>query len=165
MTPAAGLPRPPGPELLTYIKRGTGFTWDQLARVFGVQRRSLHLWVKGARMNANNAERLEQVAAVVRLLDTGDPDRTRSALLRPRTDGNSTFDLLCAGRYREALTAARRSAVELVPPARVKRPPALPGAARRGRQGLSPLELVRGAPEVQPPVGRYLGVSPIPRET
>ena len=72
-------------------------------------------------MSAENAERLEQVAALVRLLDTGDPDRTRSALLRPRTDEDSTFDLLCAGRYREALTVARRSAVELVrPPARLK---------------------------------------------
>lgn len=155
----------PAVELLPDIRRRTGLTWDQLARIFGVRRRSLHLWVKGSRMSADNAERLEQVAAVARFLDVGDPDRTRSALLRPRAGGESIFDLLYSGRHHEALALARRPMADNVRRDRpAKRPPALSRNVRQGRRGLPPLELLTGAADLPQPLGVYLGVSPIPRQ-
>lgn len=160
------VPVAPAIELLADIRRRARLTWDQLARMLGVQRRSLHLWARGARLSADNAERLEHVAAAIRLLDLGDPDQTRSALLRPWAGSESIYDLLCARRDREAVALARRGAVvDARPAATRKRPPALTRTARQARRGLPPTELVGGLTSAEPPAGRYIGASPIPRES
>jgi hypothetical protein len=134
--------------------------------MFGVQRRSLHLWARGSRLSADNAERLEQIAAAIRLLDLGDPDQTRSALLRPWGGSESIYDLFCARSDREAVALARRGAgVDVRPASTRKRPPALSRTARQARRGLLPTELVGGLTSAEPPSGRYVGASPIPRES
>ena len=45
-------------ELLAQTREASGLTWDQLARYFGVSRRSVHLWAAGGRMSAANEELL-----------------------------------------------------------------------------------------------------------
>ena len=45
-------------EVLQWLHEASGLTWDQLGRLFGVSRRSVHHWTNGARMNAHNAETL-----------------------------------------------------------------------------------------------------------
>jgi hypothetical protein len=69
----------------------SGLTWEQLARMFGVSRRSVHMWATGGRMNATNAEMLMRF---VDLLDSMqcELDERRAALLAIGGDGASAID-------------------------------------------------------------------------
>jgi transcriptional regulator with XRE-family HTH domain len=81
------------------LRRLSGFTWDQLARLFNVSRRSLHFWASGKAMTPANEEHLQRVLAVLRKMDRGSAATNRSALLSVRDDGVIPFDLLADGRY------------------------------------------------------------------
>ncbi|GEM_PF-3805725 len=47
------------------IHAATGLTWDQIARFFGVSRRSVHSWAAGGRMSSINEEAIVKTAALV----------------------------------------------------------------------------------------------------
>lgn len=51
------------------VRERAGLTWDQIARLFGVSRRSVHLWAGGGRMTAANEESLLRVANLVSSMD------------------------------------------------------------------------------------------------
>jgi len=53
------------------LRRRSGLTWDQLARLFEVSRRSVHFWASGKVMAAAHEEHLQRVLAAVRRLDRG----------------------------------------------------------------------------------------------
>ena len=84
------------------LRRLTGFTWDQLARLFGVARRSLHFWASGKPLNAANEERLGRLLAAIRLIDRGSSSKNRALLLRDHR-GAIPFDLLTEERFDEAV--------------------------------------------------------------
>jgi transcriptional regulator with XRE-family HTH domain len=81
-------------ELVHRLRAGSGLTGDQLARLFGVSRRAVHLWASGGRINAAHHERLSQLVAVVEGLQGETPEQRRSALLAPGPDGRSLYDRL-----------------------------------------------------------------------
>lgn len=70
----------------------SGLTWDQLAKVFCVSRRSVHSWANGARMNATNAELLMQFVRLLDCIEDASPEGRRSALLAIGDDGQSALD-------------------------------------------------------------------------
>jgi DNA-binding transcriptional regulator YiaG len=72
----------------------SGLTGEQIARLFGVSRRAVHLWVSGGRMNAAHHERLAQLLAITGTLPGHTPEQRRAALLAPGKDGSSLFDHL-----------------------------------------------------------------------
>ncbi len=80
------------------LRRLSGLTWEQLATLFNVARRSLHFWASGKPVNAPNEERLRRVLAVVRKADRGFASKNRAMLLEDR-DGVVPFDLLAHGEY------------------------------------------------------------------
>jgi transcriptional regulator with XRE-family HTH domain len=80
------------------LRRFTGLTWEQLAGLFGVARRSLHFWASGKPVNAPNEERLRRVLAVVRKADRGFAAKNRALLFEDR-DGAVPLDLLAHGEY------------------------------------------------------------------
>ncbi len=80
------------------LRRLSGLTWEQLATLFNVARRSLHFWASGKPVNAPNEERLRRVLAVVRKADRGFAAKNRAMLLEDR-DGVVPFDLLARGEY------------------------------------------------------------------
>jgi DNA-binding transcriptional regulator YiaG len=84
---------------LMELRRVSGLTWDQLARLFGVTRRSLHFWVSGKPLNPANEERLHKLLATVRMLNRGSARENRSLLLSVREDGVIPYDLLIEGQY------------------------------------------------------------------
>lgn len=146
------------------IRRRSQLTWEQLARVFGVQRRSLHFWARGARPSAENAERILRVLAIVRHYDTGDAERTRAELLKPLQTGISVYEMLCAHREDEVVRLLR-SGSSPTPPAparRARRPPALSPSERDRRRGLAPSELLDARHDAAPSRGRLLGSVLIP---
>jgi DNA-binding transcriptional regulator YiaG len=81
------------------LRRISGFTWDQLARIFSVSRRSLHFWASGKAMTPANEEHLQRLLAVLRKIDRGSASANRRELLAVRDDGTIAFDLLVARQY------------------------------------------------------------------
>jgi len=93
---------PSASDALSELRRLSGLSWEQLARVLGVSRRALHFWASGKAMARSNEEHLQRVLAVVRSIDRGTTTATRSALLETNGDRNNAVDLLAAHDYQRA---------------------------------------------------------------
>ncbi|PKN56512.1 MAG: transcriptional regulator [Deltaproteobacteria bacterium HGW-Deltaproteobacteria-14] len=138
------------------LRRLSGLTWEQLARLFGVSRRSLHFWASGKALAPSNEEHLQRLLRVVRAVDRGSASANRAVLLAAGGDGVIPFDLLAAGRYDAALqtlgtgtgrrTQARKPSAEAIA-ARTPRPPEELVGALQDR--------------VHPASGRLLAAKPI----
>jgi hypothetical protein len=78
----------------------SGLTWEQIARMFNVSRRSVHMWLTGGRMSAANREALVALDLTVRSLPgrTAE-DRRRQLLFEPTETGRSVYD---EARYQRA---------------------------------------------------------------
>lgn len=100
--------RNPVAKSIAELRRLTAFTWEQLARLFNVSRRSVHFWASGNKMTAANEEHLERVLATVRLVDRGSAAANRAALLAPQGDGSTPFEELANGRYEAAISLLGR---------------------------------------------------------
>lgn len=83
------------------IKRLSGLTWEQLAKIFNVSRRSLHFWASGKPLSPFNEEHLRRLLATIRYINRGSADINRSALLQPQQDSVIPLDLLVSGKYEE----------------------------------------------------------------
>lgn len=88
----AARPRPPEAEqdsgaAVLELRRLTGLTWDQLARLFRVARRSLLFWASGKPLNSANEEQLYRTLATVRAIDRGSAAENRLELGPPRACG------------------------------------------------------------------------------
>ena len=131
------------------LRRLTGLTWDQLARLFNVSRRALHFWASGKPMASGNEEHLQRLLAVVRKIDRGTATANRGRLLAAREDGSLAFDLLAVGAYDQALTLVATG------DARHVSPPNLTEAARAVRAPRRPEELVGALQDrIHPSSGR-----------
>lgn len=121
------------------LRRRSGLTWDQLAQLFGVSRRSVHFWASGKALSADNERDLFHVLDIVRSADRGEVRATRAAILEVEA-GTSAFGLLTVRRFADA---ASRLGAGAVPP----RPGLglLSPAAKAARTPLPPAELVATA--------------------
>lgn len=86
---------------LNEVRKLSGLTWEQLARLFNVSRRSLHFWASGQPLSRFNEESLNRLLGTVRYINRGSASINRSILLSSSSDGSIPFDLLVAGRYEE----------------------------------------------------------------
>lgn len=123
-------------EAVSALRRISGLTWDQLGRLFGVSRRSVHFWASGKPLSAENEQRLMRVLDVIRGGDRGNARDTRAALL-DSTGGTSPLDLLTSERFEDARSALGQGAGRV----RVART-ALSPEARAARTPRPPEELV-----------------------
>ena len=115
------------------LRRRSGLTWDQIACLFHVARRSVHFWVSGKPMNAANEERLSRLLGIVRHIDRGSPRDTRAAIMNVLPDGAIPFDLLVSNEFDEVkmrLGAGQENAATALIPlspsahaARIPQPP------------------------------------------
>jgi DNA-binding transcriptional regulator YiaG len=83
------------------LRKRSGLTWDQIARLFGVARRSVHFWASGEALKPGNEERLNRMLAVIRHIDRGSAKATRTALMSQQEDGMIPFDLLAQAKYED----------------------------------------------------------------
>jgi len=90
---------------LAELRRLSGFTWDQLSRLFGVTRRAIHFWASGQALSAPNEERLHRTLATIRQVDRGSAQANRSAFLSALPDGQIAFDLLVEGKHSQVVAA------------------------------------------------------------
>jgi len=90
-------PEPSSPcEMVAWLHRESGLTWDQLARTLGVSRRSVHAWAAGQRVSGTNLERLSHVYTTIRGLNAPTPASRRRLLFAPRGQQPHLFDSLVA---------------------------------------------------------------------
>ena len=155
-------PARPADAAIGELRRLSGLTWDQLARLFCVSRRSLHFWASGKPMAAGNEEHLQRLLDVIRKIDRGSANANRKALLTARGDVGLPFDLLVDRNYDQVArmlgptTAERGSA------------PKITNEARAARAPRPPAELVGALQDrVHPTSGRLLKSKPLrlPRRT
>jgi transcriptional regulator with XRE-family HTH domain len=118
------------------LRRLSGFTWDQLARLFGVSRRSLHFWASGKAMTPANEEHLHRVLATIRKIDRGTATANRAALLSSK-DGELPLDLLAEGQYDRVVVVVGAGGASERPALKP-----LSQAARDARRPRPPEELV-----------------------
>lgn len=55
-------------ELIAELRAITSFTWEQTAKLFGVSRRTVHLWAAGGNMASQNEEHLAELLREVRAI-------------------------------------------------------------------------------------------------
>jgi len=148
-------PKPAGPAIAE-LRRIGGLTWDQLAHLFGVSRRSVHLWASGKPMAPSIEEHLQRVLAVIRKIDCGSPSANRTAVLGVREVGGIPFELLVAGDYERALELLGRDGPQRVAPPKVSH------KARATRSSRPPEELAGALQDrIHPTSGRLLAAKPI----
>lgn len=81
----------------------SGFTWDHIANIFNVSRRSVHNWANGKPMNQGHEDKLFSVLNVVRRVDAGSATQNRSAFLQKSESGESPLEMLADSKFEEAI--------------------------------------------------------------
>ena len=81
-------------EAVKRLRARSGLTWDELARTFGVSRRTVHAWASGTRLNQAHAARLSVIARVIDGVAADNPEQARAALHAPAADGESPYQRL-----------------------------------------------------------------------
>jgi DNA-binding transcriptional regulator YiaG len=138
------------------LRRLSGLSWEQLAHVFGVSRRSLHFWASGKAMAPSNEEHLQRLLAALRQIDRGSASTNRSALLAVQAGGELPLDLLADGQYQRVVALLGSGEARRVVPAK------LSAAAEAARAPRPPDELLGALQDrVHPASGRLLGSKPM----
>lgn len=102
-------------ENLFEVRRLTGFTWEEISDLLGVDRRTLHNWSQGGFVRGANQERLADLLDVLRHVDRGSVEANRLALSQPNQWGATGLSLLSQGRFQEAQVAIGKGGVRRVP--------------------------------------------------
>ena len=124
------------------VRRRSGLTWQELAELFEVSRRSVHHWANGKPVSAGNDRTIRRMLAAIRHLDRGSQLDNRALLLAvDQATGASTLDLLQAGRFDDATA---RIAGDRMPELH---PVPLSAAARDARRPPVPTLLLEGEQE------------------
>jgi|GEM_PF-5232109 transcriptional regulator with XRE-family HTH domain len=103
-------------ERIAQLRALTGLTAEQLGRLFGVSRRSIHNWINGSPMVAHHEERAAKLLEIVQSLPGRSPEQRRAELL-DSSKGTSLFHRLVAESSKEqrlqvaALTVQERIAL------------------------------------------------------
>ncbi len=88
------------------LKRYSGLTWDQLASMLNVDRRTLHYWANGRSMKPGMQEKVARLLATIEYIDRGSAAENRDLLMQSTNDGNLLLDLLHEERFDEARAQA-----------------------------------------------------------
>lgn len=124
-----------GPAIMA-LRRLSGMTWEQVAGLFEVSRRTVHFWASGKALNSYNEEKLYRILSTVQEIDRGSARENRELLFTAVPGGVAPIELLRAGHYAEV--------VRLVGTGSFDRPQltALSREARSARMPQSPETLV-----------------------
>ncbi|MES1025427.1 helix-turn-helix transcriptional regulator [Gloeocapsa sp. BRSZ] len=86
---------------LNELRKLSGLTWEQLAKLFNVSRRSLHFWASGQPLSRFNEENLNRLLGTIRYINRGSASINRKLLLSPSRDSRLFLDLLIAGEHEQ----------------------------------------------------------------
>lgn len=101
----------------------SGLTWDQLARLFGVNRRSVHFWASGKPLATRHEEKLFHLLTLIRTIDRGSARINRTLLLKPIPDRDrSPYELLAEDSCSTVCNELRQQLAIATLPRRQPRP-------------------------------------------
>lgn len=104
-----------GNELLYEVKRLSGLSWELIAQLVGVSRRSVHNWASGENINLEHNQRLGRILTTMRFIDNGDTERNTALLMSPANNSSTYFELMKAGHYDEVKSLAGKGSGRPVP--------------------------------------------------
>lgn len=81
------------------IRQLANLTWDETAKVFGVSRRSVHLWANGRHPSGDQERKLNRVLGILSAYQTLAPSVLREKLMASAKPGTLFFDLLCNDEF------------------------------------------------------------------
>jgi transcriptional regulator with XRE-family HTH domain len=93
----------PAAGALARIKRASELTTEALARLVGVSRRTLHLWLAGGQISQRNEERLRALAEALEAIAAVAPETARQRLMERIPGYPRIYDLLAEGRFEAAI--------------------------------------------------------------
>jgi DNA-binding transcriptional regulator YiaG len=89
--PKSTNPQRTASQLVKDFHERSGLTWDQVARMFGVSRRSVHMWVAGGKMSSANQEYLAELSRQLDLLPGTGPAERKLQILHSEGGQSSMF--------------------------------------------------------------------------
>lgn len=95
----ATLPIKSTQQTVNELRKLSGLTWEQLATLFSVSRRSVHFWASGEPLSSANEEKLNRTLDAVRYISRGSASSNRSLLMGIADDGKSYLELLATGEF------------------------------------------------------------------
>jgi transcriptional regulator with XRE-family HTH domain len=117
-------------QAVNELRKLSGLTWEQLANLFDVSRRSVHFWASGQPLAVAHEEKLNRILDAVQYISLGSASLNRSLLMGLGKDGRSYLELLAAGEYAEVKrllgVGNARAKPQLAPLAAAARIPANP---------------------------------------
>jgi DNA-binding transcriptional regulator YiaG len=99
ITAVTALPVKSTQQAVNELRNLSGLTWEQLATLFDVSRRSVHFWASGEALSSANEEKLNRTLDVVEYISRGSASSNRSLLMGIADDGKSYLELLAAGEF------------------------------------------------------------------
>jgi DNA-binding transcriptional regulator YiaG len=98
------LPQPTLPikttqQTVNELRKISGLTWEQLAQLFDVSRRSIHFWASGQQLSSKNEAKLNRILDTVQYISRGSASLNRSLLMEIASNGKSHLELLKTGEY------------------------------------------------------------------
>jgi transcriptional regulator with XRE-family HTH domain len=97
------------------LRRLSGLSWEQLAEMIGVERRSVHNWAAGKTIALKNQQRIGELLNFVRYMDRGSAHENATLLLGPTPVGRTLFQLLAKGEFTLARTVTARGSGRFQP--------------------------------------------------
>ncbi len=85
------------------IRRLSGLTWEELAELFGVNRRSVHYWANGGALKPQHNIHVRHVLNAIRQFHRRGAAAARQTLLRSDASGTRPLDLLSQHQYHAAV--------------------------------------------------------------
>lgn len=104
----AGLFRERTPSGVWEVRRLTGLTWEKIADLFGVSRRTIHFWTSGKQMSSEKELHMLRLLDALKPISSDDPGSMSLALLDDAS-GKPPLLLLAEGNYEEAARLAAES--------------------------------------------------------
>jgi DNA-binding transcriptional regulator YiaG len=138
-------------QAVNELRKLSGLTWEQLACLFDVSRRSVHFWSSGQPLAVAHEKKLNRILDAVQYISLGSASLNRSLLMGIGNDGKSYLELLAAGEYetvKRLLGAGNARAKPQLAP--------LALAAAAARVPANPADLVDA---LQDPIHREVGKS------
>ncbi|MEM9573061.1 MAG: helix-turn-helix transcriptional regulator [Pseudomonadota bacterium] len=86
-------------ENVNEIRRLTGLSWNQLAHLLEVDRRSIYNWLQGGIVRDRNADRIAKLLSSIRYIDEGSIEENQEKLFDVYDGDLSIYELLHQARF------------------------------------------------------------------
>ncbi|MEM9571550.1 MAG: hypothetical protein AAF996_08790 [Pseudomonadota bacterium] len=86
-------------ENVNEIRRLTGLSWNQLAYLLEVDRRSIYNWLQGGIVRDRNADRIAKLLSSIRYIDEGSIEENQEKLFHVYAGDLSIYELIHQARF------------------------------------------------------------------